>query len=295
VSDDLRVLGPPSAVETIVYEKQISQVIVVPKALTWESFQQIINCAGGPPNSYELKLSPGLYELLTTGVQVSHQAFVPLFTVNRTRITGVDAWLKTGLNYALGGALLILLAPFMGLIALLLRLGAPGRAIERHPVLGLTQSRFFTLKFRSGPGEGGVLERWLYRSGLDKLPQLFNVLAGQMSLVGPRTISVERKKDYAPWLPNLLTVKPGLTGPWVMLGERNDSLQEEMRLNMSYIRNWTIWLDLQILFQSALRILRGERPRIARSGALAESADEDGSKIPSSAAVRSTESARPLS
>jgi lipopolysaccharide/colanic/teichoic acid biosynthesis glycosyltransferase len=93
----------------------------------------------------------------------------------------------------------------------------------------------------------------MYRTGLDKLPQLVNVLRGQMSLVGPRTISVGSEDRYRRWLPNLLTVKPGMTGPWAVANV--STVEDEMRLNMYYIRNWTIWLDVQALFQSMKRIL----------------------------------------
>ncbi|MEZ4766866.1 MAG: sugar transferase [Caldilineales bacterium] len=89
------------------------------------------------------------------------------------------------------------------------------------------------------------------------MPQLVNILTGQMSWVGPRTVSLGQAEVHSPWLPNLLTVKPGITGPWAVVGEHN--LDEEMRLTMYYIRNWTIWMDLQILLQTAQRILRLER------------------------------------
>ena len=132
--------------------------------------------------------------------------------------------------------------------------------------------------------------------GLDKLPQLFNVLAGNMSLVGPRTVPDTCQKAYAGWLPNLLTVKPGIVGPWVMLSSSNVSLEEEMRLNMHYIRNWTTWLDLQILFKSALLALSGRRPHIVRSAELAQTIAEEGSPTqhPQGVAERRAETVRSL-
>ena len=100
---------------------------------------------------------------------------------------------------------------------------------------------------------GSWLNGFLYRTSLHKLPQIWDVLRGRMSLVGPRTVSTGSTKAHEPWLPNLLTVKPGWTGPWAVAG--NESLDEEMRLALYYIRNWTIWLDLQILFQTGKRLL----------------------------------------
>ena len=91
------------------------------------------------------------------------------------------------------------------------------------------------------------------------MPQLVNILRGQMSWVGPRTVSVGQVEAHSSWLPNLLTVKPGITGSWAVVDEH--SLDEEMRLTMYYIRNWTIWLDLQILARrrSASSVVSGIR------------------------------------
>jgi lipopolysaccharide/colanic/teichoic acid biosynthesis glycosyltransferase len=107
------------------------------------------------------------------------------------------------------------------------------------------------------PGHTWWLGRAIYHAGLDKLPQLVNVLCGQMSLVGPRTISVGSEGQYRRWLCNLLTVKPGVTGPWAVASV--SSLEDEMRLNMYYIRRWTIWLDLQTLFLTMKHVLQRGR------------------------------------
>jgi lipopolysaccharide/colanic/teichoic acid biosynthesis glycosyltransferase len=103
------------------------------------------------------------------------------------------------------------------------------------------------------PHLGSRIGRFLYRTGLDKLPQLWDVLAGRMSLVGPRLISPGQEQALRPWLPNLLTVKPGWVGPWAVNGARTQ--QEEIRLDLYYVRNWTIWFDLQILFRAARLVL----------------------------------------
>jgi len=169
--------------------------------------------------------------------------------------------------------LTILAAPLMLLIALAIWLTDGPPILERHAVLGLQGKPFRTIKFRTdligaarrrlgmvlppeiveNPRVSSQVGRFLYRTELDKLPQLFDVLRGCMSLVGPRTVSTTQEETYRHWLPNLLTVKPGWTGPWAVSGR--ETLEEEMRLTLYYIRNWTIWLDLQVLFQSAKLIL----------------------------------------
>lgn len=297
---ELRVLGSPDRLHDVASDQQVSQVVVVSNAVAWETFQEIMQAASlsGQSLPYEIKLSPGFYEILTTGVQVTHEAFVPLLLVNRQRITGVDALLKGLLDYGLGMVNVVLTLPLMALIGLALRIVA-GAVLERHEVLACGGGTFTTWKFRTGlshtprplfghplsqafmlpgaqPGGAGAgslafsrpaaaagkitwLHRFLYNTGLDKLPQMFNILRGEMSWVGPRTVNVGQTEMHSPWLPNLLTVKPGITGPWAVGGNR--SLDDEMRLTMIYIRNWTIWLDLQILLQTAQRIFRLERAK----------------------------------
>ena len=271
VVDGLKVLGSPVQLAQLVARHRVREVIVLPNAVTWETFQGLIEEAG-QSNGFQVQLSPGFYEILTTGVQVSHKWFVPLLRVEQVRITGVEAALKLGLDYGLGVFLTLLALPLMALLALAIWLTAGRPILERHPVLGLKGRDFTTFKFRTrrlggtyrgvsrspsfavgNPGHTWWLGRAMYCVGLDKLPQLVNVLRGQMSLVGPRTISVGSEDQYRRWLRNLLTVKPGITGPWAVANI--STLEDEMRLDMYYIRNWTIWLDLQTLFQSVKGIL----------------------------------------
>lgn len=272
VMDGLEVLGSPTELELLTRETGAAEAIIVPQALAWESFQEIIQKAASRVNGLEVKLSPGFYEILTTGVKVNHSTLVPLLSVERVRITGLDALLKNMLDYGLGLLLFVLTAPFVVLVSLALWKVQGRPILDRHPVLGLGGRPFSTHKFRTGvlgstrrslvyplpnqlaDGEqASGLGSFLYRTGLDKMPQLINVLQGQMSLVGPRTINDASGDLYGPWLPSVLTVKPGMTGPWAV--ESVPTLDDEIRLTMYYIRNWTIWFDLQILFGTLRRVL----------------------------------------
>lgn len=281
----LEVLGSPTELDRVAKEYRVGGVVVMPDALAWESFQEIVREAASQRSGLEIKLSPGFYEILTTGVKVDPTTYVPLLTVQRVRITGLDALFKNLLDFGLGFVLLVLFSPVIAVISLALWLhGRPGAGdgaqgspiLDRHPVLGLGGRTFTTLKFHTGllgsirrslvdplpvnlldNGRVTRLGAFLFRSGLDKLPQLFNVLRGQMSLVGPRTISDRDRGPYGPWLFSMLTVKPGMTGPWAVRSA--PTLGDEIRLTLYYIRNWTIWVDLQILYRTAARILQWQR------------------------------------
>jgi lipopolysaccharide/colanic/teichoic acid biosynthesis glycosyltransferase len=265
VTQSLYVLGPPRFLGRIAREKAVDEVVVVPNAVAWETFDEVIR-QSAQQNGYGVKLAPGFYGTLTTGVEVVNRGFVPLLAVQQTRITGLDSFLKTLLDYVGGCLALVCCTPLMLLVALGLKLTAPRRPLFVFPrVYGRGGGLFTTWKFdvaEDGDDSlGARFRRFLYSAGLDKLPQLANVLAGQMSLVGPRTISEVEAPHFRRWLSNLLTVKPGITGVWAISDQ--SSIEDQVRAKMYYIRNWTIWLDLQVLFHTMLRVLRKERGRAA--------------------------------
>jgi lipopolysaccharide/colanic/teichoic acid biosynthesis glycosyltransferase len=227
----------------------------------------------GRIDALEIRLSSGLFDVLTTGVSVQEVSYVPLMTPDRVRITGVDAFLKATLDYVGALAGLILLSPAFLAIALAVKLDSPGPVLHRRRVLGLSGKPFDAFKFRTmvvnadavleaNPSlraafeEGHKLKsdprvtsvgRYLRRTSLDELPQLLNVLRGEMSLVGPRMISPGEVARYGKWQLNLLTVKPGITGPWQVQGRSDIPYEDRVRLSMRYIRNYNLWLDLEIL------------------------------------------------
>jgi lipopolysaccharide/colanic/teichoic acid biosynthesis glycosyltransferase len=255
VVDGLEVLARPTALPAIAERVQPDEVVVVPTAVAWETFQALVARAPDA-GRYKVRVSPGFYELLATGVAVTNKSFVPLFTINRARLTGIDAVIKRALDCAVGLALLIATAPVLAVAALVLKLGRQGRpALRRFQTLGLAGKPFTMYKFNvivdgtpgdGAPGQAGTL----HPDGLAKLPQLLNVLRGQMSLVGPRPRVVGDCNVDPQSVPNLQTVKPGITGPWAVMGGWKSA--DEVQDDLYYVRNWTIWLDVQILFQSLL-------------------------------------------
>lgn len=256
----LEVLGTPAMLHEIARRYHVKEVIVVATAVAWETFQNLMQQASAP-NQFDILLSPGYYDILATSVEVSYRDFVPLLRVNRMRLTGFDALFKAAIDFGFGLLAAVVLAPLALLLALAIRLSTSEPILERHRVWGAAGSSFITYKFntRFGRPTPHPLAALILRLGLDKLPQLINILNGHMSLIGPRTIARSKDILVEPTLANLLTIKPGITGPWAVGGER--SFDEEMRLTNYYIRNWTIWMDLQILIQTIVRILRGERAK----------------------------------
>ena len=261
----------------------VEEIIVVPTALRRGELLELYR-DWGKEKRLRIRLSSGLYELFTTGVQVQEVGFVPLVSLNRTRITGMDALMKAVLDYVGAALLLVLLFPLFLFIALSIRLDSPGPIIHRRRVVGLNGRIFDAYKFRTMIVDADAylethpelkkeweetgkirndprvtrVGKWLRRTSLDELPQLVNVLKGQMSLVGPRMITPAELARFGRWQHNLLTVKPGLTGLWQVSGRADLPYEERVRLDMYYIRNYTIWLDLRLLLHTARVVLQGK-------------------------------------
>lgn len=280
--DGLPVLGRRDSLESLIRRLQVDELVVVPTAVGREALLDIYR-TWGAKNGVRVRLSPGLYELFTTGIQVQKVGFVPLVSLDKLRITGMDAFLKTALDYSVAISALIFLSPLLLAIAAWVKLGSPGTILHRRRVLGVGGRAFDAFKFRTMitnadeylkqhpelaeelEREGKLkndprvtrLGRFLRQTSLDELPQFFNIVLGQMSLVGPRMITQPELEKFGKWRHNLLTVRPGLSGLWQVSGRSDLSYEDRVRLDMYYIRNYTIWLDLKILFQTIAVVLKG--------------------------------------
>ncbi len=276
-----QILGGLDELDALIGRLQVEELILATSALSRADIVEIFKRYGWQ-SDLTVHLSSGLFEIVTTGLELNELASVPLVRLNHVRLTGIDRLLKIALDYVIALPLTLLLLPLMALIALAVRLDSPGPAFYRRRVLGLHGRPFDAFKFRTMVQNGDEMlaqdpalqleltsnhklkadpritriGRILRQTSLDELPQLFNVLLGQMSLVGPRMISPPEIRMYNQWEMNLLTVCPGITGLWQVSGRSDLSYAERVRLDMHYIRNWTIWLDLYVLFLTLPAVLR---------------------------------------
>lgn len=284
VYHDLKVLGTVDELDQIVAENQVEEIILASSAITSRDklVEIFLRYGMDPKSKVNVRMSSGLYEILTTGLTVKEFAYVPLVGVNPARLTGFDRFLKGVLDYTLTIPGLILLSPVLLAIAIAIKLDSPGPVIHRRRVMGMNGKQFDAFKFRTMHVNGDqILEqypelkrelaenhklkndprvtrlgRFLRKTSLDELPQLFNVLRGEMSLVGPRMISPEETAKYDKLGTNLLTVRPGITGLWQVSGRSDVSYEERVRLDMYYIRNWSIWMDLRLLLETFPAVLK---------------------------------------
>jgi exopolysaccharide biosynthesis polyprenyl glycosylphosphotransferase len=207
----------------------------------------------------------------------------PLLTFSAAPSDEVQLLVKRGIDVVIAAAGLLVLSPFMGLIALLVRLSSPGPAIFRQVRCGLNGRRFVFYKFRSMvenaeelkpqlahlntrdnvvfkiPDDprltpvGGVLRKF----SIDEWPQLWNVLRGDMSLVGPRPAVPSEVDQYKCWQRRRLRMRPGITCLWAISGRDNVDFETWMKMDMQYIDNWSLSLDWKILLQTIPRVITG--------------------------------------
>lgn len=270
-----------SILKNLIQERGLEEIVVSSVSVPQSVLAGIVRELSQMPT--ELHLVPGMYEIQTTGVQVRDIRGLPLVTLNKVRITGFDFILKRSLDYLVASTALLLLSPILIGIAIAVRLTSPGPVLHRREVIGERGRRFSALKFRTMHVDGDrILEqhpdlashlhqngkligdpritpigRWLRRWSLDEFPQLLNVLRGQMSLVGPRMITEAELGRFGQWRENLLTVKPGLTGLWQVSGRSNLGYDDRVRLDMFYIRSYSIWKDVEILLRTLPAVWKG--------------------------------------
>ncbi len=275
------VLGSVDGIATLVRQHGVQEIIIASTALSREKLLQLFTAFGSDDN-ITIRMSSGLYELLTTGVEVQEFGNVPLLSVNKVRLTGVDVAMKGLLDLVLSIVALVIFLPIMVAMAIAIKLDSSGPIFHLRRVVGVGTKSFNALKFRTMYVDADErlaqdpelrhefelnhklkndprvtrIGRFLRRTSLDELPQLINVLIGQMSLVGPRMITAEERAHYGKWRMNLSTVKPGITGLWQVSGRSDVSYEERVMLDMNYIRNYSIWFDLQILWQTIPAVLK---------------------------------------
>lgn len=199
------------------------------------------------------------------------------------RLTGFQWALKRALDVVCAGLLVGALVPLLLLCAVAIRLSSPGPVLFWQRRVGLDGRVFRMCKFRSmtvdaedrlaslrglNEADGPIFKlrhdprvtrvgRWLRAWSLDELPQLLNVLRGEMSLVGPRPLAAYEVDPDDPWTRSRLRVRPGITGLWQVSGRHRLSFQEMVHHDQSYVERWSLAMDLRILARTVPVVLRG--------------------------------------
>jgi exopolysaccharide biosynthesis polyprenyl glycosylphosphotransferase len=273
---ELPLLGPIAHLPRVVQEMAVDELIITLPSDRREQVATLI--ARGFRRRVDVKVLPDLGEIMPNSFDLHHiggrpyLGFSPVAHVN---------WLKRLTDLSLTAAGLLAIWPLLLVIAIAIKLDSPGPVLYRQQRVGKDGRLFSMLKFRSmfrdadrrrdalvaaNEATGPLFKmrndprvtrvgRILRRSSLDELPQLFNVLQGEMSLVGPRPPLPSEVEKYESWQLGRLRAVPGMTGLWQVSGRSDVSFHEMVRLDLHYIRNWSLSLDIEILCQTLPAVL----------------------------------------
>jgi exopolysaccharide biosynthesis polyprenyl glycosylphosphotransferase len=274
-------LGTVDATPQIIAESRIAEVIFT---LPPQQQEQIVRLSLQLQQyPVMLHMVPGVLDLTFARTPVATLGGVPLISLRESALNEMQRVFKRLFDTVASAFLLLLLAPLMVIIALLIRIESPGPVFFRQERIGEHGRRFKMLKFRSmyQDAEQRWLEvarrdtngrlvhktnddprvtrigRKLRRTSLDELPQLINVLRGEMSLVGPRPEMPYIALEYEPWQWQRFRVPPGITGWWQVNGRSDKPMHLHTEDDLYYIQNYSFWLDLRILLKTIIVVLHG--------------------------------------
>ena len=262
----------------LVEERRVHRVIVVPDHHP-ESIIDLVRAAKGI--GVRVTVVPRVLEVVGSTVQFDSVGGLPLLGVRSFGLTRSSKYIKRALDVVLTVAGVIAIAPALAVIALAIRLDSPGPILFRQQRVGRDGRRFCIYKFRTMVRDAEQLKadlgdrneadglfkiaddpritrvgRFLRRTSLDELPQLINVLKGEMSLVGPRPLILAEDERITGYDRRRLNLTPGMTGPWQVLGSSRVPLTEMVKIDYLYVAGWTLWADVKILLRTLPHMLR---------------------------------------
>jgi exopolysaccharide biosynthesis polyprenyl glycosylphosphotransferase len=292
------VVGSIDDLPNIVRELAIQEVIITDSSITSDRmFEAMLRIGRG--QRVEFRFAPSLFELLPQKTSVDQIGVLPMVRLFREPLSDAERFLKRVSDIAVAAIALFIVSPLLAFIAALIKLDSKGKIFFRQERVGMDGRVFLCYKFRSmgedadedvhreayekhivgeetanvgdeaAPVYGKVKNdprvtragRFLRRSSLDELPQLFNVLIGDMSIVGPRPPIPYEVEAYELWHRKRLDMKPGITGLWQVSGRNRLTFDEMVRTDLFYIENWSLWLDLKIILLTLPAVFRGDGAR----------------------------------
>jgi len=267
-------LGPKERLVELLQSSSADEVYVLDSYFTQEELLEVSGWCDKLDT--DLRIIPTLYMVMAKNAAVDEIAGIPTILVKKGGISGWDRILKEAEDYILSILILILLMPFMALTALIVVLDSPGPVFFRQVRVGKNGRHFRMFKFRSmvvdaekvkerlmaaNEAQGPIFKmkddpritnvgKFIRRTSIDELPQLINVIRGEMSLVGPRPPLPDEVSQYEEWQKERLAALPGITGLWQVSGRHALSFDEMVKWDIYYIRNWSLLLDMKILIKT---------------------------------------------
>lgn len=273
------VLGSLKELAAVIRDQGVTRVVVAFSQARHQRFLDVVRtCADA---DVRVSIVPRLFEVISSRAGIDEIEGIPLLDVANVELSRFNLGVKRVFDLAAGGLLLIVLLPVIGALALAVKLDSPGPVFFRQERMGRGGSVFRIFKMRS-MREGAETQRddlsahneysgpmfkikedprltrtgrWMRRWSLDELPQIFNVVLGDMSLVGPRPLWVEEAKQCKGWTRKRLDITPGITGLWQVTGRNDIPFDEMVKLDYMYVTGWSLSWDIKLLLRTIPAVL----------------------------------------
>jgi Undecaprenyl-phosphate glucose phosphotransferase len=271
------VVGQPEDLPRLIDDLQINEVIIALPDASRRELLQITNWA--QRGSTSVKIYPDLFAYMTGDMSVDELGGIPLLSIRDVALRGWKLSLKRSLDVVGAAFGLVMLSPAMIVMAIAIRLESPGPVFFMQERAGLDGHPFPMMKFRTmrtdaerrGPGwtvkndpRVTRVGRFLRSTNMDELPNLINVLFGQMSLVGPRPEQTHYVQEFHKRIPRYMErhrEKAGMTGWAQVNGLRGDtSIEERLKYDIWYVENWSLWLDIKIIVRTVVQTVTRNSP-----------------------------------
>ena len=275
-------LGDMNSLVLTLADNEVERVIIAPDEHDQEQILHAIRLIKAL--GVKVSVLPRLLEVVGSSATYDDIDGITLLGVRQYGLTHSSEILKRGMDLVGAAVALLVFAPLLTALAVAIKLDSRGPVFFRQRRIGRSGEEFFMFKFRSmvrgaenmkdelrerNEAEGLFkieddpritrVGRFLRRTSLDELPQLINVLKGDMSLVGPRPLVPDEDALIEGWQRRRLAVKPGMTGLWQIFGSARIPMHEMVKIDYLYGANWSVWLDLKILFRTIPYVLRWRR------------------------------------
>jgi len=264
------ILGSVSNLRKIIKTHRIDEVYIADSALSREKVLNLIASCFDVPTKF--RTTSNIFDLITGTVDIANIENIPSLDINKTYFSWWHIVYKRFFDILFSAFALIIASPIFAAIIIAIKLDSSGKAVLLQQRVGRDGKLFYMYKFRTMHYDSSLYKKsprerndkrvtrvgkFLRRTSLDELPQLINVLKGEMSIVGPRPEMPFIVKKYKQWEKRRLVVKPGLTGLWQILGRKDLPLSENLEYDFYYINNQSFILDLVIIFKTIPVVIRG--------------------------------------
>jgi lipopolysaccharide/colanic/teichoic acid biosynthesis glycosyltransferase len=244
------VVGKLEGLPEAIRDSGANEVIIADPQVSGDAlFEVMMRC--GRRRGVEFRIAPSLFNCLPRKTEIDQIGVLPMIRLFREPLSSGARILKRTSDLIMSALSIALLFPLWLLIALLIKLDSKGPVFYTQERVGMDGRLFLLYKFRTMIAGAG-------KSSLDEVPQLLNVLLGDMSLVGPRPPIPYEVEAYELWHRKRLDMKPGLTGLWQVSGRNRLPFEEMVRLDLFYIENWSLLLDLKVILRTVFVILGRE-------------------------------------